>query len=73
MTPTIYVNCNEVLEPIGQSQLLAHLRGLLLPVDPDLPSRSRLAAEDVFSLRYCTACYAQLYRDITVGERICVA
>lgn len=47
------------------SELLALLE------DPDLASRCRKAAEEVFSLEAGTACYARLYHQLTDGDRLC--
>lgn len=48
------------------SELLALLK------DPDLASRCRQGAEDVFSLEAGTASYARLYHHLTDGDRPCV-
>lgn len=39
--------------------------------DPDLASRCRKAAEEVFSLEAGTASYARLYHHLTYGDRVC--
>lgn len=39
--------------------------------DPDLRTRCRQAAEEIFSLEAGTAAYAQIYRELTAGEQSC--
>ena len=58
-------------DPQAMSAAWSELMELLK--DPDLPSRCRLAAEEVFSLEAGTASYGELYRDLTGGERRCAA
>lgn len=41
--------------------------------DPELPSRCRKAAEEVFSLENGTVAYARLYEQVLEGERRCAA
>jgi glycosyltransferase involved in cell wall biosynthesis len=48
------------------SELLALLE------DPDLASRCRKAAEEIFSLEAGTASYARLYYELTDGDQTCV-
>lgn len=45
---------------------------LALLQDPDLPSRCRKAAEEIFALEAGTEAYARLYRNLTEGAGKCV-
>jgi glycosyltransferase involved in cell wall biosynthesis len=45
---------------------------LVLLEDPDLASRCRKAAEEVFSLEVGTKAYSRIYHQLTDGERRCV-
>ncbi|MDP2087326.1 MAG: glycosyltransferase [Gemmobacter sp.] len=53
-------------DPQAMSSAWSDLMTLL--EDPELPSRCRAAAEEVFSLETGTAAYAQLYRQLTDGD-----
>lgn len=56
-------------DPQAMAKAWAELLALL--TDPDLASRCRKAAEDVFSLGAGTASYARLYHELTDGDRPC--
>jgi len=57
--------------PDPQAMAAAWSELLALLKDPDLASRCRKAAEDVFSLEAGTASYARLYHHLTDGDRPC--
>lgn len=57
--------------PDPQAMSAAWSELLALLEDPDLASRCRKAAEDVFSLEAGTASYARLYNHLTDGDRPC--
>lgn len=54
-----------------QAMVTAWAELLALLEDPDLASRCRRAAEEVFSLASGTASYAGLYHQLTDGDRLC--
>jgi len=54
-------------EPEDMATAWSELMALLK--DPELPSRCRKAAEEVFSLESGTAAYARLYEQVLEGER----
>lgn len=56
-----------------QAMVLAWAELLNLLEDPELASRCRKAAEEVFSLEAGTASYARLYAGLVKGERTCAA
>ncbi len=56
-------------EPEAMVAAWEELKALLS--DPDLPSRCRRAAEEVFSLESGTAAYARLYKQVLEGGREC--
>lgn len=58
--------------PDPQAMATAWSDLLALLKDPDLASRCRKAAEEVFSLEAGTASYARLYHQLTDGDRRCV-
>lgn len=58
-------------EPEAMEAAWSELMTLLK--DPELPSRCRKAAEEVFSLESGTAAYARLYEQVLEGERGCAA
>ena len=58
-------------EPEAMAAAWSELTALLK--DPDLPSRCRKAAEEVFSLESGTAAYARLYQQVLEAERGCAA
>lgn len=57
--------------PDPQAMATAFSELLTLLKDPDLASRCRKAAEEVFSLETGTASYARLYHQLTNGGRPC--
>jgi glycosyltransferase involved in cell wall biosynthesis len=57
--------------PDPQAMATAWSELLALLEDPDLASRCRKAAEEVFSLEAGTASYARLYNELTDGDRPC--
>lgn len=57
--------------PAPQAMATAWAELLALLQDPDLASRCRKASEEVFSLETGTASYAQLYHQLTRGDRRC--
>lgn len=57
--------------PDRQAMATAWSELLALLNDPDLASRCRKAAEEVFSLEAGTASYARLYHELTDGDRPC--
>lgn len=57
--------------PDAQAMETAWSELLALLKDPDLASRCRKAAEEVFSLEAGTASYARLYHQLTDGDRLC--
>lgn len=57
--------------PEPQAMATAWTELMALLEDPDLPSRCRSAAEEVFSLETGTATYARLYHQLTYGARRC--
>jgi len=57
--------------PDPQAMAIAWSELLALLNDPDLASRCRKAAEEVFSLEAGTASYARLYYDLTDGDHPC--
>lgn len=57
--------------PDPQAMATAWSELLALLKDPDLASRCRKAAEEVFSLEAGTASYARLYHHLTDGDRPC--
>ena len=58
--------------PNPQAMATAWSELLALLNDPDLASRCRKAAEEVFSLEAGTASYARLYDELTDGDHPCV-
>jgi glycosyltransferase involved in cell wall biosynthesis len=58
-------------EPEAMTAAWSELTALLK--DPELASRCRKAAEEVFSLESGTAAYARLYEQVLEGERGCAA
>lgn len=57
--------------PDPQAMATAWLELLALQKDPNLASRCRKAAKEVFSLEAGTASYARLYRQLIDGDRLC--
>lgn len=57
--------------PDPQAMATAWSELLALLEDPDLASRCRMAAEEVFSLEAGTASYARLYCELTDGDQTC--
>ena len=62
-----------VLALSAEPEAMANAWSALLALldDPDLRSRCRQAAEEIFSLQAGTAAYAQLYSELADGARVC--
>jgi glycosyltransferase involved in cell wall biosynthesis len=59
-----------LVDGLSSAQMSAALNSLdILMTDPDLSSRCRAAAEDVFSLKVGTQAYCELYRAVLIGKK----